>query len=336
MTTIDDIASECRVSRTAVSQVLNGKDRKLSAATRERIRDTMRRLNYRPSAKGRALSTGRSNTIGVVTKMQSHLLAMPYFADIVSAVLDGATEAEMTMALFNGSVWSKSDPQRLLFADGRCDGLIVIGAWQLEGLVDGLIRAGIPFVAVNSGELPDGCASIDIDNVEAGRAATRHLVSLGRKRIAYCHDEEDSAFSRQRCDGYAQALHEAHIPVEDNLIIGCLPGVNSYGKGLLAASINPPIDAVFCAGDQVALSVMQAIRDSGMLVPDDVAVVGVNGESCGAVSVPSLTTVSQRLFDLGTEAVRMLLAMIENPSAGKQLVWPTELIIRSSTTKEGS
>ncbi|MDR3710505.1 MAG: LacI family DNA-binding transcriptional regulator [Capsulimonadaceae bacterium] len=332
MPTINDIAKRCGINKSTVSRVINNTPGKVSARTREQVLLAIREMGYQPSVFGRALSMKRSNTIGVVTWLHNHLLAMPYFAAIVSAVLDEATQAGMTMALFNGNVFAPQYPGRLIFSDGRCDGLIIIGSWKFEGLVDALLEAGLPFVAVNSGELPDGCDSLDIDNVDAGRIATQHLIDLGHKRIAFCDDSAYSPFSRQRYDGYAAAMSAAGLAVDERLLLNGDSTESSYQRGLRAAGMVPDLTAIFCTGDQIALSLIQGLRDADVRVPAQVSVLGINGETCGEVSAPKLTTVSQRLEDLGTEAARMLLARIEDRSLPpRNIVWPIELVVREST-----
>ncbi|MDR3710354.1 MAG: LacI family DNA-binding transcriptional regulator [Capsulimonadaceae bacterium] len=332
-TTQSDIARRANVSRSLVAQVLTGSPRtRTTDETRHRILQAAKELGYRPNAAARSLRKGRTNMIGVVTPLHPHLFTMPYFVQVIGGVLDASMQTGQTMALFDGNVWAPDDPDRLIFLDGRCDGLIVIAALEIQGLTQGLQCANIPFVAVNSGETPADMSSIDIDNFQTGQIATQHLLELGHRRIAFFYDGQERLFTHQRLEGYKAALAVGGVPFDERLVFGRRPLCSPFENAKRAAALLPEVTALFGATDRVALEAIQGLREAGVQVPTQISVVGVNGEFDGEVSVPALTTVSQRLEALGVEAARMLFDMIAAPNvAPRKVNWPVELILRKST-----
>ncbi|MDR3710752.1 MAG: LacI family DNA-binding transcriptional regulator [Capsulimonadaceae bacterium] len=332
MTTITDIAKACGTSKATVSKIMNGNDLKISAGTRKRVMEAVRRLDYQPSAMARGLSMKRANTIGIVTPNVWHILSLTYYATLIGAILDEARNNEQTVSVFNSKVWAKDAPDHLVFADGRCDGLVLVGVWD-ERLMPALQKARIPFVLLNGGAGPEGAYSIDIDNFDTAAEITRYLIAQGHKRIAYFDCGEARDFAHRRFAGYRSALAEAGIRYEPMLVFDGPPLYESaYDRGRQVASrTGLGITALFCASDLIALAAMRGLQDSGLRVPDDVSVVGINGIIDGDRSSPRLTTVTQSLDTLGAEAVRLLLDVIEGRDAApRHVVWPTMLIERDS------
>jgi DNA-binding LacI/PurR family transcriptional regulator len=352
MPTLADIAQACGTSKTTVSKVLNGDYDKVSASKREEIELAIGRMQYQPSALARNLSKRRSNMIGVVTYQTPALFTSQYYATLINAILDEATAHKQTLALFNGQIWADEKQEQLIFADGRVDGLIVINSPSMEGLVPALLRtkapfrtssviegapprSTLPFVAVNSGQMPAEVSSIDIDDVEVGQTATRYLVECGHRRIAFIHYYESSLHSQARLQGYRNALVEASIPFDERLVFAgdalFQPGYNPVRQ---LTQQNLDVTAIFCAFDKVALRVIQSLKDGGFCVPRDYSVVGVGDIPDAALSSPPLTTIRQFLGEMGVEATRMLLKMINDPTLKPQKrVWPTELKVRNSVSQ---
>ncbi len=332
MPTINDIALACGTSPSTISKVMNGNDSKISAAKREEIKLAVKRLQYRPAANARGLALRRTSMIGVVTTRLPGMLSFQYNMMLINAILDESTARKQTLALFNGQIWADEEEEQLIFGDGRCDGLIILNAASLPGLVPALLRTSLPFVVVNSGPMPENVNSIDIDDVRAGYEATNHLVERGHRRIAYFHHDQQSAFSLARLEGYKQALAAGGISFDERLVVeGNGVARFAYERAASLMAKDPRITAIFCAHDAIALAAMQGLKDMGLQIPRDCSIVGVNDIPDAALSVPTLTTVSQDLEVLGTQATRLLLEVIDNPArTASQVTWPTRLIIRQS------
>lgn len=335
MPTINDIALACGTSPSTISKVLNGNDSKISAAKREEILSAVKRLQYRPAAHARSLARRRASMIGVVTTQLPGMLSFQYNMVLINAILDESTARKQTLALFNGQIWADDEKEQLIFSDGRCDGLIILNAPSLPGLVPALLKTSIPFVVINSGPMPDSVNSIDIDDVHAGYEATRHLLEHGHRRIAYFQHDQHSAFSLARQEGYKTALAEKNVPFDANLVVeGNGIARFAYERARNLVTNDPTVTAFFCAHDAIALSAMQGLKEMGFQIPRDYSIVGVNDIPDAACSVPPLTTVGQNLEALGTQATRMLLDLIENPGeAARQVIWPTQLIVRQSVAE---
>jgi DNA-binding LacI/PurR family transcriptional regulator len=332
MPTINDIAQACGTSPSTISKVLNGNDGKISAAKREEILLAVKRLQYRPAAHARSLAKRRANMIGVVTAQLPGMLSFQYNMVLINSILDETTARKQTLALFNGQIWEDDEKEQLVFNDGRCDGLIVLNAPSIPGLVPALLRTSIPFVVVNSGPMPEGVNSIDIDDVYAGYEATRHLIEHGHRRIAYFHHDPQAAFSLARLAGYQKALEEAGIPFDEQLVVegnGIARFAYDWARALVTR--DSTVTALFCAHDAIALAAMQGLKEMGYQIPRDYSIIGVNDIPDAACSVPPLTTISQDLEALGKEATRMLLELIDNPTnAARRVAWPTHLVERQS------
>lgn len=332
MATLNEIAQFCGTSPSTISKVMNGNDSRISAAKREEILAAVKQLQYRPAAHARSLARRRASMIGVVTVYVPHMLSFQYNTVLVGAILDEATNHQQTLALFNGRIWANEEQDQLIFADGRCDGFVVLDAGNIPGLIPALQRAGIPFVAVNSDPVPETVTSLDVDDVHVGYIATRHLIEHGHQRIAYLEQNPHALFSLKRFQGYEKALEEAGIGFDPALLVpGDSVANHAYQRVRNLVTSQPSVTALFCAHDAIALAAIQALKDMQLRVPEDFSVVGVNDIPGAACSVPALTTVSQNLEGLGVRATQILLELIEDPAqTARQIRWPVQLVERQS------
>jgi DNA-binding LacI/PurR family transcriptional regulator len=267
-----------------------------------------------------------------LTPYVANVLNLQYYATLIGAIVEEATNFGLTVTLFNPRAVRKELPEQMVFTDRRCDGLIVVGAPNVD-FVPALSKAVLPRVAVNAGEMPLGMASMDIDNRRAGYTAAEFLIRQGHRRIGFVHAGTDEAFSDHRCDGYRAAMRDAGIPVDESLIWRVYNNVAAAHEvaGHILADRESGMTAIFCATDLLALGVIQRLRDAGVRIPAELSVIGIDGLLDGTVSFPKLTTIDQQLANLGEAAVRKLVEMIDQPDLPPtHTVWPTELIIRDS------
>ncbi len=338
MPTITDIANACGTSKATVSKILNNNDGKISLATRSRVLEAVQRMDYQPNSMARGLSNRRSSSIGVCTPKVPHLMSHEYYTTIIDGIVEESANLGQSVTLFNSLIYRKDDPGKLIFGDGRCDGLIVIGLTGTE-LLGAIQRANIPSVVLHGGVLPRGQQSIDIDNHRAGYDLTRYLVSLGHRRIAFLHGAVGAYFSEERFKGYRQAMLEAGLPFDDRLELRGRTGDMSepHPAQVAAANLELGMTALVCDTDHVALGAIHALRDAGVSVPVDVSVAGIDGSLAGQASYPTLTTINQSLEKLGAEATRILLSRIEQSDLpAEHAIWPTELIVRKSVAPPAS
>ena len=329
-TSIKDIARKARVSHSTVSRALQGSPL-VNAATAKRIRRIAEQTGYRASAAARSLVMGRSHTIGVVV---THI-ADPFVAAVVNGIEDTAEQQGYSVFLAN----SNAEPDRELrvvrsFEERRVDGIIVtssrVGALYLP-VMEGM---RVPVVLLNNQHPSDLAHSVIINNVEASIEATRHLIQLGHRRIAYIGDRLGYQSDTERREGYRRGLREADIRWAQELAVsgdGKPEGAERAMAQLLA--LNPRPTAVFCYNDMSALGAMRQIRAAGLKVPEDFSVVGFDDLYLSQYLDPPLTTVRQPMRQMGRMAMETLLEIFDGQRSAHNLRVPGELIVRGSTAK---
>lgn len=331
--TLRDVAARANVSIRTVSNVVNGYA-PVSEQLRRRVQVALDELEYRPNLIARSLKRGRSGVIALVVPE----LDVPYFAELARAVINAARVEGYSVMLDQ----TDGDPERereLLTLTSRAamfDGLLlsplVISAEELEARVN-----RVPLVLLGEHIFSATFHHVAVDNVAAARDATRHLVRLGRQRIAAIGDQPYSSgeTAQLRTAGYREALVAAGLPVHDELIVRTERFHRRLGaeaaQRLLELPPHHRPDAMFCYNDLLALGALRALTRAGCRVPDDIAVVGMDGIEEGLYSTPSLTTISPDKERIAQLAVRQLLDCIEGIAApARETSAPYQLVLRES------
>jgi len=324
-----DVGRLAGVSHQTVSRVING-SRHVRPATRERVLAAMRELGYRPNSIARALVTGRSQTLGVVSFDTT--LYGP--ASTLFGIERAAHEAGYFIIV--ASLRALDRPS-VTEAVGRLslqgvDGILVIVSEQAsaEGLIAG--PSGVPMVAVE-GRPEQGIPVVGVDQCHGAGLATRHLLELGHRTVWHITGPVDSVESRERIRGWEVALKEAGAPVPAPLT-GDWSARSGYFLGQ-RLSREPGATAIFVAGDQMALGLLRAMHEHGRSVPEEVSVVGFDDIPEAPYFTPPLTTVRQDFGEVGSRSLRLLVRAIESQQSGSRpptgsLVAP-ELMVRAST-----
>jgi LacI family transcriptional regulator len=330
MVTIADVAAKAGVGAGTVSRVLNESPR-VSAATRARVLAAIEELEYRPNPLARGLSRGRCQTLGVVVPFFTHASAVERLRGVVAAV-DGS---RYDLVLFNvESPVHRDEHFASLTRRDRADGLLVVSIPPPQDSLRRLAEAGMPVVLLDSRDR--GVPAVVTDDIEGGRIATRHLLSLGHERIAFIGDEPDNAFgftsSRDRETGYRGTMERAGARVRPGYVRHG-PHVRTVARRLteeLLARRDPPT-AVFAASDVQALGVLEAARAAGLHVPDEFSVVGFDDVEVSRYT--GLTTVRQPLYESGFKAATLLLEALgaDGPIAPSVTELPLDLVVRSTT-----
>jgi LacI family transcriptional regulator len=331
--TLEEVAQLAGVSRSTVSRVINDHP-SVRPETRERVWQAIRKSGYQPHAVARSLVTNRTQIIGmVIPEAVTTLFTDPFFP----LLLRGATEAcnthhyQLLLSLFDDPARQEEMYQRIL-RSGYLDGVILASTSLDDPLIPDLLRDRIPFVSV--GRHPNERVHyVDADNVAGARMAVEHLIRLGHQRIATITGRLDMTAGQDRLEGYRQTLKAHRILVEEDLIV---EGDFTENSGMVAMQqllSNSP-SAVFIASDMMAIGALQALRQAGCQVPQDVALVGFDDIPVASAMEPSLTTVRQPIERMGSMAVEVLLSMLEGPSEEEALahriILPPELVIRAS------
>jgi LacI family repressor for deo operon, udp, cdd, tsx, nupC, and nupG len=326
---IKDIARSAKVSHSTVSRALNNNPR-VKSATVEKIRRIAEESGYRGSAIARSLATRQSKTIGVVVTTIADLFA----AGVVSGIETVAGDHGYSVFLAN----SNADPEREMrvvrtFEERRVDGIIVtasrVGALHLPLLS----RMKVPIVLLNNQHPSEFVHSVMIENLSASYEATRHLIELGHRRIAYIGDRNGRQSDTERFGGYRQALDSGQIQFQPELVVYG-SGTPESGMEAMAALLGfaEPPTAVFCYDDMTALGAMRQIHASGLRVPRDISVVGFDDLSIVQFTEPPLTTIRQPMSEMGRLAMEAVLDLLGGSGSTHEIKVRGELIVRASTS----
>ncbi len=339
MATIKDVAQHARVSVTTVSHVLNG-TRHVSAEGRARVEEAIRSLGYVPSAIARSLKRNNTRTLGMLIPNSSN----PYFAEIVHAVEDRAFGAGYNVILCNTNDEAHRQGSYLqVLAERRIDGLIVVSTGHDATLPTQLAGLTVPTVLVDREiEIEERAGDlVETAHHQGGLLATRHLLSLGHRRIACIGGARGIRPSEQRIAGWRDALAEAGAGVlagsEALLWHGHFTSQGGYeAMQALLRSPEPPT-AVFVCNDLMAMGALCAAHERGLRVPEALSLVGFDDIELAAFTSPPLTTVAQPKLRIGALAVDMLMERIEGRrQAARQVMLQPELRVRASTAPAGA
>jgi DNA-binding LacI/PurR family transcriptional regulator len=326
---IADVAARAGVGIATVSRVLNDHEN-VAAPTRERVLEAIRALDYRPSSVARNLSLKRTRVVGVVLPFLTEASPIERVRGIVTALASSPYD----LALYDvESADRQRRAFRLLGDAHRTDGLLVVSLIPPDEEVRRLQTELIPCVLVDARH--DVLPSVVIDDVAGGELATRYLLELGHRRIAFIGDKPSDPFrfqsSRDRTTGYERALAAAGIPVRPEYVRDGTQSrhvARSIAEELLSQP-DPP-SAVFAASDIQALGVLEAARGLGIDVPEQLSVIGF--DDIEIASYAGLTTIRQPLFESGRRGAELLLQALAGDARPARVETLTlDLVVRGTT-----
>jgi LacI family transcriptional regulator len=332
-TTLSDIAKDLKISVVTVSKALRNKGR-ISTHTRNRVLKRAKELDYRPNWVARSLVTRRTYTIGLLLPDFTH----PFFADIAKTIAETVRPRgyHVIISYFEEDpVLERAEADSLLAR--RVDGLILASSQtpdRLE-LFEQLRTRKVPLVLIDRPIEGVRASFVGVDNEAVGRLATTHLIERGCRRIAHLRGPK-IGLADKRLNGYLASLKKSKLASPVGYVVDA--GFQDH-TGYLAMkqllTVSPRPDGVFCYNDPVAIGAMKALREAGIRVPEDVAVVGAgNVHYSDALAVP-LTTIDQKTCEIGARAAELLLEQIGSKRlvrAEKVLIVP-ELVPRKSTQR---
>ncbi|MGH2523768.1 MAG: LacI family DNA-binding transcriptional regulator [Anaerolineales bacterium] len=332
--TAREVAELAGVSRTTVSFVLNDlPGMRISQETRQRVLEAVRQLDYHPDATARRMVAGRTSVIGFVLRQSPDQAFADQFLPQVLNGMSQVASAQGYHILFEAiPPGDKTGAYTRLIRERHVDGIVLSGPRFDDREFLGGRAQGAHVVLM--GQLPNtDLPFVDVDNVGGAALATRHLIELGHQRIALVTNASlDYTASAARLVGYRQALAEAKIDYDEALVrygdFTPLSGLSALNE-LLA--LQPRLTAVFVASDTVALGVLQAIRQHGLSVPQDIALVGFDDIPLAEFVDPPLTTVRLPAHGLGWSAADLLIRLLNNEAMRHpQVLLETELVVRAS------
>ncbi len=328
MVTIQDVAREAGVGVGTASRSMSGNPH-VADETRARVLAVADQLGFRPSPIARAFSRGRTQTLEVLVP----LVTQHFYVEVLRGIEQALATTEYSLLI--RSIERRSDRERVLRAAGlraRVDGAVLVSLNPTRGLISRVMHAALPLVLVDA-EHPR-LTSVGVDHAGAASTAVRHLIDLGHKRIALVDHPEDPfapVYPHARHRGYRLALAEAGLKArpEYERVTDFTPQAGAEALRQLLALRYPPT-AVFAGSDSQAIGILEAARQAGRRVPEDLAVVGYNDIEVAAYL--GLTTVHIPMREMGRYAVELLLEAIEHPEApGERVLLPAQLVVRRTS-----
>jgi DNA-binding LacI/PurR family transcriptional regulator len=332
MTGIKDVAREVEMSTATVSRALRGLPG-VSEQTRDRVRETARRLGYVPSPSAAGLASGQTRTVAVIVPWVTRW----FFAAVVQGAEQVLRERGYDLLLYNlaGDESARHRVFETSLLTKRVDAVLVLSLKPSPDELARLDKLARPVTIVGA-EVP-GWATVRIDDEAAARTATRHLVDLGHRRIAYVGGATEGVLDftapAARLAGYRGALddgglsHDRALEADGEFSVA---GGTRVGRELLERADRPT--AVFAASDEMAIGVLRAARELGLRVPEDLSVIGLDDHEMAEIF--DLTTVAQPVLEQGRVAAQQVLTALEGRHwVPEQVLLPTRLVVRRTTAR---
>ncbi|AIQ73730.1 MULTISPECIES: LacI family DNA-binding transcriptional regulator [Paenibacillus] len=325
--TIKDVAREAGVSISTVSNALNDVD-VLNPETKSHVLKVAKRLNYVPNLNGKLLRNGKTKMLGFFTTSVSG----PYFYKLVESM-----SRECDRLGYGLNVFVTKDKQVIMsnILGRRVDGVIIYEELRIdEEEIAAMVKDKIKAVFLDRPLKNDTMGSVIFDSFEAGFEATKYLISLGHKKIAYISGVDEMYDSVQRREGYLAALRQYQLPTHEEYIIqGYFEEESTYNaiKSFLHYSPDKIPDAFLAGNDLSAIGCIQALKSHGYEVPLDVSVMGFDDIDIAQYFSPPLTTVRNQIARQGILAINHLVRMIQKKEQGEMMKLAGELVVRGSS-----
>jgi len=327
--TIKDVAREAGVSINTVSRALNGKP-DVNPETKRLVLEAAQRLKYTPNKLARGLRSNKTGIIGVIVAD----IANPFFSAVVKGMGKAAKGLGYSIILQDtGENYENEEEAIQIMISEQIDGLLITPVQTENRSIHMLQESGIPFVLVARHFNDLDTDYVVADDVQGGYLATTHLIEKGHKKIAFINGPACNSSAIERFQGYKKALEEHNIELNEKLMRnGALTMEDGYTHGnTLLMDHDPQPTALFTFSDFVALGAMKAVREVGLRIPDDIAIVGYDDiDFAFCLEVP-LTTVRVLKRQLGEEAISVLEKKIDGQKRHSHLKIPVELVIRQSS-----
>lgn len=330
--TINDIARKAGVSAMTVSRVLSGKG-PVAAQTKNRVRKAIEELDYHPNLLARSLSSKRSMNIGVTIPIIEKVLLDNYIAQVLSGITDVAQQAGYKIMLIPFDPFGRDANEFAAWAQSKIlDGLILIKTIIDDPRIPVLAKSGFPFVLLNHKLRDKNVNFVDSRNVTGARIAVEYLAQKGHSKIACVTGLLNESNGRDRLRGFKETMKKLKLDLREEWIIpGWFDQQAAYIESQQLFEENEPPSAIFACDDYMAIGIMKRIKEMGLQIPDDVAILGFDDIELSAYVNPPLTTIRQPLLQMGKESMQILLRIIskELQTAVHQFL-EVELIERAS------
>ncbi len=327
MPNIKMIARKAGVSISTVSRVMNG-SKPVSPELQKRVYDAVKQMDYKPNSIARSLILNKTNLIGVVVPDVSN----SFHAQLLSGVEGYAAEADYGVIICNVyRNWDKQQKYFNLMLERHVDGIILLHDNPLEEIAAFQKMSATPLLFASVPVEGTTIPFVGIDEVQASYDAVSYLITKGHREIGLIYGE-CYALGKLRREGYCKALNNHGIPVRDEFMVH-RPSSVEHGyhamEQMLRLEKNPT--AVFCVSDEMAVGALDCVLDKGLKIPDDISLIGFDDIELSQVVRPKLTTIHQPIHEIGREAARLLIDIIETKgkASGRKKTYEISEEIRS-------
>jgi len=333
-TTLKNIAQKTGFSVSTVSRVLHDKSKKykISETTQQHIKNTAEELGYSLNKLARGLRLQRTLEIGVVVPD----IANPFFSSLLKSIGGELRKGGYNLIVYDSdeNISIEREAVKSLL-EKRVDGLIIASVGQDYSHIQNIRDANIPLVMVDRCFDSLDIDSVSVDNVKGALLAVNHLIKEGHTRIAFIQGLLGTYANETRLQGYKQALENANIVVDDRLIVGDdFRSLNGYLETKHLLTISSPPTAIFTAGDLIALGALEACRENGRHIPDDVSLVTFDDPVFTSYLSPALTAIEQPITKMAEMAVAMLYRRMRNPEdERRRVLLEPKLNVRNSVAR---
>lgn len=335
--TIKDVAKKAQVAPSTVSRVIANSPQ-ISEKTKRKVRKIMDEMGYHINVNARNLAIKSTQTIGIVMPSSTvHSLYNPFFPEVIRGISAYCHLKEYSITLTTGESKEEIYNDVVQMVQGRkVDAIIVLYSSSDDAVVPYLHEKNFPFVLIGKPfHDPDNVMYVDNDNYKASRELTEYLIQLGHKRIAFITGDIKYEVTKNRLKGFQEALFFAQLDIRKEYIKHISLSREEGRKAVdEIMKLSEPPTAFIVADELVSLGVLSALRDKQIKVPDDISVANFNNTLISELASPPLTTVDVNIFQLGYEASKAALEMLENPDIMKKhILVPTKIIVRETCKK---
>lgn len=331
--TIKEIAQIAQVSPMTVSRAINNSPR-VREETREKILRIADRLGYAPNRIARSLVSKKSNLISLIVADISN----PFFAEMARGIEDKAREKGYNVIFSSTDDDTKNlESSVRLMREVGVDGFIIAAVGLKEPIVDELVEQNFPVVLINRSVKKNHVNYVGVDNHKGAYLAVEHLIKKGYRSIGIITGKTSVSTGTERLQGYRKALRDHGLKINRNHVAqGSFTKEHGKKAALKMLALKKRPEAIFAASDHIALGVMDAAGESGLDIPEDLALVGFDDTNFSSNAKIRLTTVSQRKYEMGERGVQILIDLIERqqPDYINQIVLEPRLIIRESCGRQ--
>ena len=330
---LHEVAKVANVSIATVSRAINNPKGSVTPETRKRVMAAVEKLNYRPNMIARSFRSQKTKTIGIIVSDITH----PHVANLIAGAESVLKKSGYIYILSNAANSLEGEKIGVeLFLQNRVDGILSTGfaGPSTKDIFFPLIENNVPLVLIGSSLYNNKVPSVYVDHARGGYLATEHLIKSGHKNILYMSGYHPD--SEPRLKGYRNALKDADIPINDDLVIyGGNTPEDGYKSIIKFLNKNNCPTAIFCFDDTVALGAMRGIYEKGLKIPSDCSVIGFDNIPYCQFSCPKLTTIAQPAVQMGEQGAKLLLELLngKDGASNKRIVFQPNLVLRESTGK---